>query len=65
MDGEQLMVSTALVATLWSLLFPQTVYEVVSTPESLTVDTTLGNPLGIPTWMLFKPPTAAVQRKCL
>ena len=63
MDGEQLMVSTALVATLWLLLFPQTVYELVSTSESLTLDPTLGNPLGIPTWMLFIPSTAAVQRK--
>jgi len=52
------MVSTALVATLWLLLFPQTVYELVSTG-----DPTLGNPLGIPTWMLFIPSTAAVQRK--
>ena len=65
MDGEQLMVSTALVATLWLLLFPQTVYELVSTCESLTLDPTLGNLLGIPTWMSSKPSTAAVQRKCL
>ena len=65
MDGEQLMVIVEPVDTLWSLLFPQTVYELVSTCESLTVDPTLGNPLGIPTWMLFKPSTAAVQTKCL
>jgi len=50
-DGEQSMVSTALVATMSLLLFPQTVYELVSTCESLTLDPTLGNPLGIPTWM--------------
>jgi len=59
------MVSTALVATLLSLLFPQIVYERVSTSDRLTLDPTLGNPLGIPTWMLFKPSTAAVQTKCL
>ena len=64
MDGEQSMVSPALVATLWSLLFPQIVYELVSTCESLALDQTLGNLLGIPTWMLFKPLTAAVQTKC-
>jgi len=58
-DGEQLMVSTAPVATLWLLLFPQTVsYEFV-----LTCDPRLGNLLGIPTWMSSKPSTAAVQRK--
>jgi len=57
------MVNTALVAILWLLLFPQTVYELGSTCESLTVDPTLGKTIGIPTWMLFKPSTAVMQTK--
>ena len=59
------MVSTALVAILWLLLFPQTVYELGSTIDRLTLDPTVGNALGIPTWMLAKPTTATVQTKCL